>query len=211
MSNNTHHENLFEAVDDRGILVVLRIPMESDMGCEKKLWARQVGIDKNYEPVTMIATDLEAADWLFIDPSCKEDPDIFECMCRLVSLTNAVEYLDNIQRARAVIAHMQSMVQVIEHRRCISVMLLPPPLEELDNDLHMGHEDLVEEMRRALSEHREDLDMGLQSACSECITDPYGHSEALSDVVETKTQELFEFLAIYKMEIEIKGKREDCN
>lgn len=179
MIETTHHSNLFYIETKQHLQIVLRIPKDTDLLCQRASWARTVDDVTQAQEVTMAASDLETADWLVIDKNCPGPGEENECECSLATLSEVATYLNNEQRAKALSAHISSMAQLDEHRLGVAFLL--------------GVEDTgVEDMRRA---------------CVECLADPASHSFDLGEIADAKTRELLEFLTIYKTNFEVLGNK----
>lgn len=179
---NQEKESLFNKKDKKKRLILFKTPSKSDLICRKIRYKNkmeeELGEKIELENISFYIANLEAQDWLLIDPNCKgKNLSEDSCYCKVTTLVDACENFDDKVRSEMLQLHLSSIAEIDQHLRSLNAT-------------------------RGNGETFSNL-------CTECLINPNQHEVKLLDLLWIKTSEVNDFQEAYKVEVVVRGKKDD--
>lgn len=180
VESNSENQALFSRKDRKKRHVLFKIPGSSDLLCRKIRYQEkmqsELGENVELESISFYIANLEAQDWILVDPECSvENISNKSCYCKVTTLLDAAAYFNNEVRKEMLALHMKSIEEI---------------------DFHL----------RSLNSSRGNGDT-LMNLCTECLSSPNNHEVKLLDLLWIKSSEVTDFNKTYKVEFQIKGRK----
>ena len=123
--SNRENQAIFSRIDRKKRQILFKIPGSSDLICRKIRYQErmqsELGENLDLESISFYIANLEAQDWILVDPECTLE-NIYNrsCYCKVTTLLDASTYFSNEVRAEMLKCHMRSIEEIDFHLRSLN-------------------------------------------------------------------------------------------
>ena len=122
-SKKDENRALFTKKDRKKRLIIFKIPTDSDLLCRKikyqEKMQQELGEEVALESISFYIANLEAQDWLLVDPDCNL-PYQDDCYCKVTTLLDASMNFNNKVRQEMLSLHLESIEEIDFHLRSLN-------------------------------------------------------------------------------------------
>ena len=123
--SNRENQAIFSRKDRKKRHILFKIPGNSDLICRKIRYQEkmqsELGENLDLESISFYIANLEAEDWILVDPECSaENMYNRSCYCKVTTLLDASTYFSNEVRTEMLACHMKSIEELDFHLRSLN-------------------------------------------------------------------------------------------